>query len=145
MGWIALLLHRQVTMAARCGLLHRLRTAGRLIGTHHCTENLYSRCGMPGAHSNMAVADEASRRVLPHVERASCSAAMVDKGNEYPTLCTRQLSGNMANGCTATVSELQSPVMMADSRVVLVCGALLCFGGSVVATYYAITRDPNRK
>ncbi|CAE7703501.1 unnamed protein product [Symbiodinium pilosum] len=35
--------------------------------------------------------------------------------------------------------------MMADARVFLVAGALLCFGGSLVSVYVAVTHDPNRK
>ncbi|CAJ1364780.1 unnamed protein product [Effrenium voratum] len=35
--------------------------------------------------------------------------------------------------------------MMADARVMLVAGALLCFGGSMYSVYVAVTHDPNRK
>uniref|UniRef100_A0A7S0FRQ0 Uncharacterized protein n=1 Tax=Pyrodinium bahamense TaxID=73915 RepID=A0A7S0FRQ0_9DINO len=36
-------------------------------------------------------------------------------------------------------------LMQADARVLLVCGALLCLGGSITAVYVAVTHDPNRK
>mmetsp|Transcript_147 Transcript_147/g.268 ORF Transcript_147/g.268 Transcript_147/m.268 type:complete len:152 (-) Transcript_147:134-589(-) len=42
--------------------------------------------------------------------------------------------------------EVAAPrLMQADARVVLVCGALLCFAGSLTAVYVAVTHDPNRK
>mmetsp|Transcript_23344 Transcript_23344/g.48605 ORF Transcript_23344/g.48605 Transcript_23344/m.48605 type:complete len:141 (-) Transcript_23344:116-538(-) len=50
-----------------------------------------------------------------------------------------------AEECSRESVVATTPLMQADARVVLVCDALLCFGGSLAAAYVAVTHDPNRK
>ncbi|CAK0871847.1 unnamed protein product, partial [Prorocentrum cordatum] len=48
-------------------------------------------------------------------------------------------------GAAAADEEPDQELVLADTRVLLVCGALACFVGSVTAVYVALTHDPNRK
>mmetsp|Transcript_64351 Transcript_64351/g.162003 ORF Transcript_64351/g.162003 Transcript_64351/m.162003 type:complete len:150 (+) Transcript_64351:54-503(+) len=53
--------------------------------------------------------------------------------------------GDVAAAAIAQPSCSSPLVMQADARVLLVCGALLCLGGSLTSVYVAVTHDPNRK
>merc|ERR1712012_1096117 len=75
----------------------------------------------------------------------SCSGTMAARSSSVPdrTTCVAVCRGDRNPHIASTPS---AHMMRADSsHMVLVCGVLACFVGSLVATYVAITRDPNNK
>ncbi|CAK0871846.1 unnamed protein product, partial [Prorocentrum cordatum] len=103
---------------------------------------------------------------LPASARGDCArgsdAVLVcrrpSRGPRLAALAGARLYGGGVAGASAPASEPRSSLgaaaadeepdqelVLADTRVLLVCGALACFVGSVTAVYVALTHDPNRK
>mmetsp|Transcript_16480 Transcript_16480/g.28852 ORF Transcript_16480/g.28852 Transcript_16480/m.28852 type:complete len:132 (+) Transcript_16480:60-455(+) len=85
-----------------------------------------------------------SQRLLVPAWRPICSAP------EPSSSSAGESQWRHHKGCTRPADDEAflkpaEPIMAADSRVALIGGALLCFGGSLLSVYVAVTHDPNKK
>ncbi|CAK9086032.1 unnamed protein product [Durusdinium trenchii] len=71
-------------------------------------------------------------------------ATRTDEGSKLPRL---RPSCHVPSGASPGHRKKDAPIepLMADARIFLIAGALLCFGGSLYSVYVAVTHDPNRK
>lgn len=73
----------------------------------------------------------------------SCSSTC--QGQPVSSSSTAKVVEPLSRGQCKGAEEQPMEPLMADARVFLIAGALLCFGGSLYSVYVAVTHDPNKK